>query len=637
MKTKFNGILTLLLALVVQFSFAQEKTISGTVSDNSGPLPGVSVIIKGTSKGTQTDFDGKYQITANVGDVLQFTYVGMKMQSVTVGANNTINVVLQEDANVLEEVIVVAYGTAKKGDFTGSATQINSDDIELRPISNISTAIEGAAAGVSVSMASGQPGSSQDIRIRGFGSFSASSSPLYVVDGVPFNGSINSINPNDIESLTVLKDASSTALYGNKAANGVVLITTKKGKSTKGQFSLNVSGAVVDRSLPEYDRLNADQYYPIMWEALRNSRAIPGIDSDADVAAANLFATNNIFDELQNNPYNVPNDQIVGTDGQLNSSARLLYPDDLDWVDAITRVGFRQNYDMSFQGGTDKGDYYVSLGYLDEEGYILNSDFNRISGRANLNYQATDWLKTGLNIAASTSKGNQAQATSAQTSSFVNPIRFSRNIGPIYNIYQHDPSGAYILDELGERVYDLDAQRPSGASGGRHIVAEIDWNKDVDEITSLNGKTYLDIKLMKDLTLTLNAGYDYRQFYNTSYENKFVGDGAPGGRASRNFTRRTTYSYSQLLNYAKTFNEKHNFKVLAGHESIDYTVNYFYGSRNFQIADGNTELINFVNTLNLYSYEDKLTDESYFGRVNYDFDGKYFLSASFRSDGTSKF
>ena len=233
MKTKFNGILTLLLALVVQFSFAQEKTISGTVTDGSGPLPGVTVLIKGTNTGTQTDFDGKFTLSANSGDVLAFSYVGMKTVNVTIGASNTVNVIMQEDANVLDEIIVVAYGTAKKSDFTGSATQIKSEDIELRPISNVSTALEGASAGISVSMASGQPGSGQDIRIRGFGSFSASSSPLYVVDGMPFNGDINSINPTDIESLTVLKDASSTALYGNKAANGVVMITTKRGKKIK--------------------------------------------------------------------------------------------------------------------------------------------------------------------------------------------------------------------------------------------------------------------------------------------------------------------------------------------------------------------------------------------------------------------
>jgi TonB-linked SusC/RagA family outer membrane protein len=636
MKTKFNGILTLLLAFVVQISFAQEKTISGIVTDGSGPLPGVTVLVKGTDKGTQTTFDGVYQIVVKTGDVLTFSYVGMKTISLTVGSGDTLNAVMQEDANVLDEVIVVAYGTAKKGDFTGAATQINSDDLEARTLSNVSTALEGAAAGVSVSMASGQPGEGQDIRIRGFGSFSAGSSPLYVVDGIPFNGYINSINPSDIESLTVLKDASSTALYGNKAANGVVLITTKQGKNKAGQFSLNVSSSIVDRSIPEYDRINADQYYPIMWEALRNSDAIPGIDSAVDVTAANEMASSKIFDQLLNNPYNVPNNQIVLTDGTLNPSASLLYPDDLDWVDAVTRVGYRQNYDMSFQGGTEKSDFYVSLGYLNEEGYLLSSDFERISGRMNVNYQANKWLKTGLNIGATTSKGNQSQATSAGSNNFVNPIRFSRSMGPIYNIYEHDATGAYVLDENGEKIFDLGASRATGASPGRHIAAELAWNEDLDEITSLSGKSYIDITLMEGLVFTTNVSLDTRNFYNIDFRNKFVGDGAPAGAASRTSTKRTTVGFNQLLNYTKSF-DKHNFKFLVAHESLEMRYNYFYGRRTEIIADGNTELINFVTATDVYTYEDNENDESYFGRINYDYDGKYFLSASYRQDGTSKF
>lgn len=635
MKKKFNGVLTLLLALMVQITFAQEKTISGVVSDTSGPLPGVSVVIKGTSKGTQTDFDGQYQISAKVGDVLMFSFVGMKSVTRTVAASNLINVSMEEDSSLLEEVIVVAYGTAKKSDFTGSATQIKGEDFELQPISNISSAVEGASAGVAVTSASGQPGSGQDIQIRGIGSFSASSSPLYVVDGIVFSGFINSINPNDIESLTILKDASSTALYGNKAANGVVMITTKSGKNKKGQFTFNAASSVVDRSIPEYDRLDASQYYEVMWEALRNSRALPGKNTDAEITAANSYASANIQKELLGNPFNVANDQIVGVDGKINPNARVVY-DDLDWLDAITRLGYRQNYDMSFQGGNDKSDYYVSLGYLNEEGYILNSDFERISGRVNVNYQANSWLKTGLNIGLTTSQGNQSQATSAQTSSFVNPVRFSRGMGPIYSIYQHDASGNYILDGNGDKLYDLTASRPSGANNGRHIVAEIDWNEDLDEITSLSGKTYFDFQLMEGLSFRTNISLDERHFYNTDFENKFVGDGATAGRSGRTYNRRTVVGFNQLLNYSKSI-ENHNFSALLAHESVKERYNLLDGSRSGIIADGNTELINFVTTLGLDSYQDVLNDESYFGRVNYDYDSKYFLSGSYRQDGTSKF
>jgi len=615
----------------------QENVISGSVTDSGGvPLLGVNIIVQGTSVGVQTDFDGNYSIKVPLNAVLSFTYVGMLKQSILVGDKRVIDVVMKEDTAALDEVLVVAYGTAKKSDFTGSAVQINSDDLDKMTLTDVTSGIEGASAGVSASFGSGQPGSGQDIRIRGFGSVSADSSPLYVVDGIPFTGDINSINPTDIESLTILKDASSTALYGNKAANGVVMITTKKGKNKTGQFSLNVSASVIDRSIPEYDRLGADQYYELMWEALRNGEAIPGVDADADVAAANVFASSAIFDELLSNPYNVANDQIVGIDGRINSDASLIY-DDLDWEDAVTRQGFRQNYDMSFQGGTEKSDFYASLGYLSEEGYILKSDYERISGRLNVNHQAKKWLKTGLNIGVSKSMGNQAQATSAQTTSYVNPIRFTRQIGPIYPIYEHNADGTYVLDVNGDKIYDVAALRPSGASPGRHIVGEVLFNEDLDEITSINGKSYFDIKLTEGLVFTINTSFDQRNYYNTSYSNKIVGGGAPAGISHRTYNRRTSVGFNQLLNYSKTFKEKHNFKALIAHESLDYKVNYFNGTRQGQIADDNTELINFVTTSSLTSIEDTRTDESYFGRINYNFDGKYFASMSYRQDGSSKF
>lgn len=612
----------------------QKNVIKGVVSDGTLPLPGASIIIKGTQTGTQTDFDGNYSIEANTGDVLVFSYVGMTTQEIQVGSSHVINVEMIANTS-LDEVLVVAYGTAKKADFTGSATQLNSEALSKITVTNVSAAIEGASAGVSVTAAGGQPGQGQSIRIRGFGSFSASSAPLYVVDGIPFYGSINSINPTDIESLTILKDAASTSLFGNKAANGVVMITTKSGKNRKGEFTLNASTSIVDRAIGEYDRLGPDAYYEIMWESMRNSEAIPGVDSAADVTAANAFASSNIITELLNNPYNVPDDQIVGVDGKINPNARLLY-NDVDWTDAITRVGIRHNYDISYQGGTDHSDLYVSLGYLDEEGYILKSDFERFSGRINANYKANNWLKTGLNIAVTTSKGNQAQTGSSQNNSFINPVRFTRRVAPIYPIYQHDASGNFILDDNGNRLYELEDNRPSGASGGRHILAEIDYNEDIDEISSISGKTYFDINFTKDLMLTVNASWDQRHWYTTDFENKIIGDGAPGGRSSRRYNRRTVIGFNQLLKYTKSFGD-HNFKLLAAHESLQRKVNNFYGRRTQLIADGNTELINFVTTTDLESYTDLLRDESYFGRFNYDYDGKYFLSASYRTDGSSKF
>ena len=361
MRLKFKWILTLLIALSMQFSFAQEKTVSGVVSDQTGPIPGVNVVVKGTSNGVQTDFDGKYAIKAKTGDVLVFSFIGMNNSNVTVGASNTVSVKMTSDSQNLEEVVVVAYGKVKKSEYTGSVASIKAADIENRPLTNVLGGLDGATSGIQIQSSAGQPGSAPAIRIRGFSSINGSNTPLYIVDGVPYTGDISTINSSDVESMNVLKDASSTSLYGSKAANGVIIITTKTGKSTKDKFSLNVSTGLSSRSIPEYDRVNANQYYPLEWEALRNSRPM---GTPVQMDAANLFATNNIAGLLVTNPFNVANNQIVGTDGKLNPNASLLYPEDLDWEKQLTRAGVRRNVDFSYQGKSETSNYFVSLNNL---------------------------------------------------------------------------------------------------------------------------------------------------------------------------------------------------------------------------------------------------------------------------------
>ena len=633
MKCKFYNLCFFLVMLSSLLLYAQERTITGNVTDDSGPLPGVSIMIKGTSVGTETDFDGNYVIQAKTGDVLVFSFVGMKTAEKKVGSADTINLVMQSD-NLLEEVVVVAYGTSSKEALTGAVTQIKTEDIEKRSITNLSTAIEGASPGV-IATASGQPGAGQSIRIRGFGSFTATNAPLYVVDGIPINGNLSSINPNDIDNITILKDAYSTALYGNKATNGVVLVTTKRGKTGRGELSVNISTSIVDRSIPEYDRIDANDYYPVMWEALRNTSAIPGVDIQADLATANQAASDGIFGILGYNPYNVPNDQIVYTDGLLNPNASLLY-DDFDWEGAITRTGIRRTADISYQGRTENADYFASFGYLNEEGYITKSDFERFTARINVNYQAKKWLKVGANFAGG--KSDSDQSNLGGNTSFRNAFRFTRQMGPIYPIYEHDPvTGAFVLDENGNRKFDLNDNRPSGASTGRHVVLERKLDVDFDEITNINLKTYSDITLAEGLTLRTNLSYEEDNFYNTFFWNTIIGDGAPTGLGFRQFVRTRTVGFNQLLNYTKTFNDVHNLEVLAGHESQQLEIDDLNGTRRTQIAAGNLELINFVETTDLVSQKDEATDDSYFGRLNYNYDNKYFISSSIRTDGSSRF
>ncbi len=634
-------IVALVMAPLFVFqALAQDRTVTGVVTsvEDGGTIPGATVMIKGTQLGTVTNFEGVY--TLNVpGDAttLIFTYVGMKTQEVAIDGRNSIDMVMETDVLGIDEVIVTAYGTAKKGAFTGSATQINSNKIELRPIANVTQAIEGSGPGIQVTAADGQPGSSQSIRVRGFGSYSGSNSPLYVVDGVPYSGSISAINPTDIESVTVLKDAASTALYGNRAANGVIMITTKQGKIGPGTLSINASYGMVGRSQPEYELIDAFDYYPILWEAERNSNAIPGIDTPADVATASQNASDDIYGILEYNPFDVPNDQIVGTDGKINPNANWLgdYEESADWLDAVTQRGQRQNYDLSYQGGTEKVDYYFSVGYLLEEGFIWQSDLTRFSGRANVNVQATEWLKTGINVSGSNRVSNFAQTGSSNT--FVNPIRFTRGIGSIYPVHMLDPvTGLYILDDNGKKQYDIPDHRAGGASSGRHVVAEIDWDSDIEESLTIGARTYAEITFLNDFKFTTNVSLDQRDTFWAFYNNPIIGDGAPGGRAYRSFYRTASVNFNQLLTYVKTFGN-HNFDMVLGHESYKLQYNRLRGARTQQVADDNTELINFVTITRSDSYQSDYSSEGYLGRVNYDFMNKYFISASYRRDGSSKF
>ncbi len=613
-------------------SITLQNRVTGTITGQDGvPLPGVNVIIKGTDSGTQTDFDGNYDLQANQGDILVFSYVGLITKEIVVGINTTIDVVLVEEASSLDEVVVIAYGVARKSSYTGSVTQINASEITERPVTNVLTALDGAAPGVRLTPANGQPGSSPTIRVRGIGSINASSSPLIVVDGVEFTGDFSSLNPNDIASLSILKDAASTSLYGSRAANGVILITTKIGKKgSKDTFTLDVSQGVTTRGIQEYDRVSAREYYPLMWEALRNSFSISG---DTPIGEANQMASDEIFENLGLNPFNVPNDQIVLTDGSLNPAAQLLYTDDLDWQDFLVRTGFRSNLNFSYSGASEKTDYFASIGYLKEDGYLIKTDFERITGRININSQLKEWFKTGLNLSAATSNSNNASDGSSSGS--VNPFNVSRSIAPIYPVFLHNQTtGAFLLDSEGNRQYDFTS--PRAGAGGRNVIQETLLNRDIDEIFSLNTRVYAEFKFLKDFTFTFNAALDKRFRNNTEFENPIVGDAQGSGRLTKQSFVRTAINYNQLLRYSKDIN-RHTIGVLFGHESFERENNSTEGEKTGVIAEGIDELVNFTTTTDLVSDTARLTREGYFSNITYDFDDKYYVSGSYRRDASSRF
>lgn len=623
---------------------AQERTVTGTVTakEDGLPIPGVSVKLIGSAGGTTTDGNGKFTIKVKADGSIQFGSVGYTTKIVKVTGNN-LNVLLESNSQELE-VVTVAYGKTTKRAFTGAVSNIKGEDLAQRTITNVNSALTGAAPGIQVSAGSGQPGEGPAIRIRGFGSISSSNSPLYIVDGIQYSGNISNLSTDDIESISVLKDAASSSLYGSSAANGIILITTKKGKVGKDQISIKAIQGLISSNVPEYDRVNAQQYYPLAWQAYRNSLVYPANGAGMPLATANTTATNGIKALLFNNPFNVADNAIVGTDGQLNPNASLLYsPEELNWRDPLTRVGKRGDYGMNVGGGTEKSDYYVSLNYLNEKGYLLRSDFNRINGRVSVNSRPTTWFRTGLNITGNVSNSNQADA--GTSGSIVNPFNFSRNIGPIYPVFAHDPkTGAPLYDLLGKPVYDTgDLQgslgvpnRPSGAYPGRNVLEETLLNNSVVKRNALAARTYGEVTFLKDFKFTTNVGTDISNYQFNDYQNKIVGDGAPNGRARNTETTTTSYTIEQLLNYDKTIG-KHTFGVVAGHNNYHMTYKYLTGARTTQIVDGNNELVNFTTTTDLNSSTDVYNREAYFGRLNYDFNKKYYASASIRTDGSSKF
>lgn len=631
MKTKLKGILTLLFALLLQISFAQEKTISGTVSDGSGPLPGVSIIIVGTDQGTQTNFDGKYQITANIGDVLQFSYVGMRTIDFTVGSSNTIDVVMQVDATALEEVIIIAYGTVTKEAFTGSASVINAEDLALRIVTSPIAAIEGRATGVQFTSASGQPGSSPGIVIRGVGTLNGSSDPLYIVDGMQYEGGLSSINQDDIESFTILKDAASTSLYGSRAANGVVLITTKSGIKGDIRVTASTSYGFVDRGISEYDAVTPGQYYETMWEALRNSSAGGG-----DPA----FASANIYNSLGYNPFNVPNDQIVGIDGTLNPSASLIYKS-LDWYSIMEQTGIRQSYNVSVAGGGEKHKVFFSASYIDEEGYVLKTSFQRLTTRLNADFEVNDRIKIGgsANIAVSEVEG----PTSAGSGSIVNPFGFAKSMGSIYPVYVNDLQGNIVLTETGGPLFDAGegyseyniGSRPRNQ--GRHALQELLLNDERKRPTTYGFRFYADFKILDGLNFKVNYGRDNQEGLEKEYENNIIGDAQPTGRYAEERSRREVENFNQILTYTKSFNDIHNIDITAGHESYDRSYSENNALAIDQVAEGIFEFDNFATPVRLGGFTTEKKIEGYFVRANYNYNNKYYLSGSARRDGSSVF
>ncbi len=628
MKKNLQRSLFLVVALMVQAVFAQQ-IITGKIIDSSGnPILGATVQIEGTQVATTSDFDGKYSITASTGDILVYSYSGYDPKKVEVGPDTSYDITLSTS---LDAIVVVAYGTTTKESFTGSLDVIGEKELSTRQATNPLAAIEGNATGVQFTSASGQPGSAPNLIIRGVGTLNGSTAPLYIVDGIQFEGNINTIAQDDIESFTILKDAASTSLYGSRAANGVVLITTKSG--TRGKIKTNVSftTGLTTRGLPAYDQLTPGQYYETMWEALKNSNAGGG-----DPA----FASENIYQQLGYNPFNVPNDQIVGLDGQLNPNAEVIYQS-LDWFDVLERTGVRNNYSMNVAGGGENHKVFFSASYLDEEGFVITSDFDRLTTRLNADFDVKDWLTIGGSVNLSLSEQNGP--ASGGSGSIVNPFSFAQFIGSVYPVYVNDLQGNLVRNAAGNPVFDNGEGFPDFNIGsrpvnqGRHALQELLLNNELNRNNTYGYRFYADMDLYDGLSLRITYGSDINEGINKSYENNIIGDADPTGRYGETRFRREATTFNQVLSYNKEFNDLHNIGVTAGHESFDRVFSSNNALAIEQVAEGIFEFDNFTSPVSIGGSTTNRTLEGYFLRANYDYDDRYYVSASVRRDGSSIF
>ena len=632
------------LFLSVGISLAQTKVTGTVVSyEDNEPIIGATIQVVGNAGvGTITDYDGNFTLDVPEGmKTLRITYVGMEPLEVAV-STKTLKIQLRSDVHTLDEVVVVAYGTQKKTSLTGSIQEVKSEAIELRPTSSVASALEGSVTGVQVNSTVGAPGEDPQIRIRGVGTVNGSSSPLYILDGVPYSGSISDLNPQDIESMSVLKDAASAALYGNRASNGVILITTKKGKQGKMNITFDVKQGTYSRGIAEYDRLGAREWMEAQWLNMKNNRMAAGDDA----ATAGAYASKHLIaDRLQLNIFDKADEALFTADGKLVSDARIkgTYGEDLDWYKQAIGHGYRQEYNFNANGATEKSDYLVSLGYLDEQGYLKTSGFDRLSARLSGNIQPAEWLKVGVSLNATHQNFNAGYGTGNANT---NPFNFCRKISPIYPVHAHNlTTGEYYLDGMGNLMYDGGSYIDSDGQvvhtrnqyPDRHIIWENQLNTDKIIRNTVNSIAYANIILPYNFTLSLKGSLNLSNDSENKYYSAVIGDGkANNGRLRRTDVRQKNYTFQQQLHWRQEFGV-HSVDALLGHESYKLTRNYMASGKDSEIVPNLTNLLNFTQFAQLLDYNDNYTLESYLGRVRYGYDSRYNIEFSFRRDGSSRF
>ena len=615
---------------------AQNRTVTGKVTDENGQgIPRASVLVKGTRIGTTTATDGSFSLNvpANA-NTLVVSSVNMAPQDVAITGND-LAISLTAKVGSLEDVVVVGYSTTTKQAFTGSAKAISGEQLANKSVSNISQALAGEVAGVRVINTSGQPGTTATVRIRGIGSVNGNRDPLYVVDGVPFSGALNGINPSDIASMTILKDAAATAIYGSRGANGVIVITTRNGKGKKSFVEVDTRYGSNMSIIPRYDVVKSpEEFIGLSWEAGYNRGVGLGNADPAAYANSRLFSANGIAPGY--NMWNVANAAalIDPATKQVRAGVTRKY-DPENWEDYAFQSSNRTEADVRFGGGDAKTNYYSSFGYLDDIGYSIKSDFRRLNARVNLNHEVKSWLSTGININfANTTTNNNGQASNSNS-----VFWFADNIPSIYPLFLRDASGSKVVDPIfGGFQYDYGGGSISRGFGGlTNAIADATYNTLRAKRNDVGGNTNITLKFTPELTFENRLGVQYYNNAAVTLTNKYYGSAATqNGSISQTKTELLNLNLLNMLRYAKRFGSN-NVEVLAAHEASSNRTSIANASGYNLIEPDNLELNNAVvsNPNSSYANTNKL--ESYFAQLNYDYKSTYYLSATARRDGSSRF
>ena len=634
----------------------QKKKVTGVITDDYGEsIIGANIMEKGTTNGIVTDFDGNFTLEVGNNAILQISYIGYITQEINTSGKTSFNIVLKEDSQALDEVVVVAYGEQKRSAFSGSAAVVSSETISRRPVSNVMNALEGMSAGVQVQTSSGSPTASPSFRIRGASSINAGTSPLIVLDGVPYEGGWNNINPSDVESVTVLKDAASTAIYGARGGNGVVLITSKKAnRDKKLSVSLDTKFAISQvRKNDLYDVIDSPgEFYEQQYHAMYNYyQNVSGYNSyDANRAANNSWLKNSDEGGLGYLVYTMPEgENLIGYNGKLNPNATLgrvvqgadgneyyLTPD--DWVDGTYNTGLRQDYNLRISGGSENLTLLSSFGYTNDEGITDAAFYERFTARMRGVLNARKWLRINADLDLSISDyANNTTGSDNSNNIFSNANR----VAPIYPIFIRDVDGNIVQDENGD-VYDYgDGKHNDGISrpintGSNRIQEALIQSRNYESM-KIGSNVGADFMLTPDLTATLNVAYVQRDRRYTSTRQPFYGSSNPGGSVTVSAPKNKTLNLQQLVNYSKRFND-HNVKVTLLHEMFESDSYSLSGSSSnmFNYFD-NQELDGAITMTSNSSSTSNYQSEGYGGRVLYDYKNIYNFDASYRRDASSRF